>query len=350
MEHPHLPKLTRRGMAARISAALLGSAAAAPAASPFTYRRAPAGWFAACPFGVSTHWTALSQTVRPADWRPFPDTVASLDIERFADRIAATGASYLIFTSCHALQWLAAPCQAIDRVLVQRTHRRDMVGELARACRARNVHLILYYNHSCNQGDDPAWEHAVGFHADDKRPFIANILAIVREMGERYGPLLKGWWFDSCFSLDQRGPRWGGPGMKYNIPVPWDDWSAAAKAGHPDRLVSFSPGMLRYYLYTDRQDYEWGEANDLVAVPAAQFTPDGLQAHRWICLDNTDWVHTRYHQPLVAPRFALQHLAAYVKAARRVSVPVTFNIDVDRNGEFLPETIQLLRELRARVG
>src|SRR5664279_694454 len=67
-----------------------------------TYKRADASWFAACPFGVSTHWTALSQAVHPADWRPFPETVAKFDAERFADKIASSGASYLIFTSCHA--------------------------------------------------------------------------------------------------------------------------------------------------------------------------------------------------------------------------------------------------------
>jgi hypothetical protein len=224
-----------------------------------------------------------------------------------------------------------------------------MVGELARACRQRNVHFILYYNHSCNHGDDPAWEHAVGFHEPNQSRLMSNLLAIVRELGERHGELVKAWWFDSCSSLDQRGPRWSGAGMRYNFRVPWDDWVAAAKVGNASRLVTLSPGMMRYYLYTDHQDYEWGEANDLVAVPAAQFTPDGLQAHRWVCLDNPAWVHSGYNEPLVPSRFALEHLVKYVKTAHRYSVPVTFNIDVDRNGEFLPETIQLLKEVRNRM-
>jgi hypothetical protein len=107
--------------------------------------------------------------------------------------------------------------------------------------------------------------------------------------------------------------------------------------------------MMRYYLYTDHQDYEWGEANDLIAVPAAQFTPDGLQAHRWVCLDNPDWVHSRYNEPLSSSRFKLEELRSYVRTAHRFRVPVTFNIDVDRNGEFLPETLQMLRRLKAQV-
>jgi hypothetical protein len=344
---------TRRVFATATAMALAGvkiSAQARPGpAETSTYKRADASWFASCPFGVSTHWTALSQAVDPADWRPFPETVAKFNVERFADHIAASGAGYLIFTSCHALQWLAGQCDAIERVLPGRTNKRDMISELARACRQRHIHFILYYNHSCNHGDDPAWEYSVGYHESNKSRLISNFLAILVELGERHRELVKAWWFDSCSSLDGHGPEWG----KSTIPgagrFPWDDWVDAAKSGYRDRLVTLSPGMMRYYLYTDRQDYEWGEANDLVAVPAARVTPDGLQAHRWVCLDNPAWVHSRYNEPLVPPRFALEHLVRYVKTAHRYSVPVTFNIDVDRNGRFLSETLQLLKELHNQV-
>jgi hypothetical protein len=337
---------TRRTFAKAAAAALLGSKLQA---APAAYQRADAGWFAACPFGVSTHWTALSQAIHPADWRPFPETVARFDVERFADRIASSGAAYLIFTACHALQWLAGPCDAIERVLPGRTNRRDMVGELARACRQRKVHFILYYNHSCNQGNDPDWEYAVGFHDPERRRLVSNLLAIIRELGERHGELVKAWWFDSCFSLDKSGTSPGATANTGRNQIPWNEWVSAAKSGNPNRLVTLSPGMLRYYLYTDHQDYESGEANELVAVPAARFTPDGLQAHRWVCLDNRDWVHSLYNRPLARAHFGLEQLLPYVKAAHRFSVPVTFNIDVDRNGEFLPEILQLLRQLRNQL-
>jgi hypothetical protein len=130
---------TTRRTFAQAASALLGSSLM-PTASPDQtatsgYKRADAHWFADCPFGVSTHWTALSQAVHPADWRPFPQTVAKFDVERFADRIATTGASYLIFTTCHALQWLAGPCDAIERVLPGRTNKRDRTrGSPGRSC------------------------------------------------------------------------------------------------------------------------------------------------------------------------------------------------------------------------
>jgi len=344
---------TRRSFAKTAATALLGGLLKAddrtvPSATS-TYKRADASWFAACPFGVSTHWTALSQAVHPADWRPFPETVARFNVERFADNIAASGASYLIFTSCHALQWLAGPCDAIERVLPGRTNKRDMVGELARALKQRSVHLILYYNHSCNHGDDPAWELAVGYHEPDKSRLVTNLLAIIRELGERHCELARAWWFDSCYSLDNHGPSRGESTIPDSFRFPWNDWVAAAKSGYAERLVTLNAGMMRYYLYTDHQDYEWGEANDLIGVPAAQFTPDGLQAHRWVCLDNPDWVHSRYNEPLARSRYKLEHLLPYVEAAHRFHVPVTFNIDVDRNGLFLPETLALLKQIRDQL-
>lgn len=343
--------VTRRTFAKIAASASLGTTfeAGDRAVPTSTYRRADASWFAACPFGVSTHWTALSQAVHPTDWRPFPETVAKFDVERFADNIASSGASYLIFTSCHALQWLPGPCDVIERVLPGRTNRRDMIGELARALHQRDVHFIAYYNHSCNHGDDPAWELAVGYHESDKSSLVANLLGIVRELGERHGEMMKAWWFDSCYSLDTHGANWGKRTIPDTFRFPWNDWVAAAKSGNPDRLVTLNAGMMRYYLYTDHQDYEWGEANDLIAVPAAQFTPDGLQAHRWVCLDNPDWVHSRYNEPLSSSRFKLEELRSYVQTAHRFRVPVTFNIDVDRNGEFLLETLQLLRRLKGQV-
>ena len=54
---------------------------------------------------------------------------------------------------------------------------------------------------------------------------------------------------------------------------PWEEFVTAAKAGHDQRLISLSSGMLTHFLYSTHQDYEGGEANDLVAVLTSRFTP-----------------------------------------------------------------------------
>jgi len=314
-----------------------------------TYRKANTDWFAACHFGISTHWTAQSQPVGEDDWLPFEEAVNSFDARRYVQQASEAGAQYIIFTSCHALQMLPAPCGAIDRVAPGRTTKRDLIGDLADACHARQMHFIAYYNHSCNHGDDPAWEYAVGYHAPDKSRLTRNLLAIVRELGERYGNRLDGWWFDSCFSLDPRGVYDSVTTDLHGFQFPWEEFVSAARAGHDQRLVSLSSGMLTHFLYSAHQDYEGGEANDLVAVPSSRFTHDQLQGHRWVCLDNPDWLHGRVKTPLAMPRFKTESVVDYIRSCNASSVPVTLNVDIDRTGKLSPESLAMLREVKGRL-
>lgn len=314
-----------------------------------TYQQADTSWFAACRFGVSSHWTAQSQPVGKDEWLPFEAAVQNFPVSAYVDHLADAGVEYVIFTGTHALQMLPAPSAAIDGVAPGRTTKRDLIGDLADACHSRGLRFILYYNHSCNSGDDPPWEYAVGYHARDKSRLAANLIAIVRELGQRYGSRVSGWWFDSCFSLDPRGVYNSVTTDLNGFQFPWEQWVEAAKTGYPERLVSLSSGMLTHYLYSTHQDYEGGEANDLVAVPSTRFTQDHLQGHRWVCLDNSNWVHHRVETPLAPPRFQLDSVADYVSTCNHVSVPVTFNVDIDRTGTLSPQSLALLKSVKGRL-
>jgi hypothetical protein len=340
--------LTRRAALKRLAAAALLGTVGRPAFAA-AYRQANTDWFANCRFGISTHWTAQSQPVGEDDWLPFNEAVDHFSPAGYVDQVARAGAEYVIFTGTHALQMLPAPSAAVDRVASGRTTKRDMIGELADACHARGLRFILYYNHSCNSGDDPAWEHAVGYHASDKSRLASNLLAILSELGARYGSRLDAWWFDSCYSLDPRGVYNSVTTDMHGFQFPWEAWTAAAKTGFEDRLVTLSSGMLTHFLYSTHQDYEGGEANDLVAVPTSRYTPDHLQAHRWVCLDNPGWVHSRVKTPLAPPRFPLASVADYVRTSNRSSVPVTFNLDIDRTGLISPESLAFLGNVKQQL-
>jgi hypothetical protein len=340
--------LTRRDILRGIGASAL-VAAATRSAHAAEYRQTATNWLAACLFGVSTHWTAQSQPVGADDWVPFEEAVSRFSPSSYVDQIAGAGARYVIFTSTHALQMLPAPCAAIDRIAPGRTTKRDLIGELADACRSRGLHFILYYNHSCNHGDDPAWEHAVGYHALDKSRLVSNLLGILRELGAHYGSRVEAWWFDSCPALDPRGFYNGVTTDMHGFQFPWEEWTEAAKTGYDARLVALSSGMLTHFIYSTHQDYEGGEANELVAVPSSQFTPDQLQGHRWVCLDNPDWVHNRVMTPLAPPRYRQELVADYVRTCNKSRVPVTFNVDIDQTGLLSPESLALLRYVKSRL-
>ena len=340
--------LTRRDLLRAIGTGAL-VAAANRGARAADYQRADASWFAACSFGISTHWTAHSQPVGADDWVPFEEAVSRFSPAHYVDQIAGAGAQYVIFTSTHALQMLAAPCAALDRIAPQRTTRRDLIGELADACRSRGLHFILYYNHSCNHGDDPAWELAVGYHAADKSRLASNLLGILRELGARYGARVEGWWFDSCSALDPRGPYHAVTTNMHGFQFPWEEWTEAAKTGYRARLVTLSPGMLTHHIFSTHQDYESGEANELVAVPSSQFTLEHLQGHRWVCLDNPEWVHDRVMTPLAPPRYSREEVADYVRSCNKSRVPVTFNVDIDQTGLLSPESLAVLRDVKSQL-
>lgn len=111
----------------------------------------------------------------------------------------------MVFTGTYTSQALPALSAAIHRIASGRTTKREMIGELAGACHVRGPRFVLYYNHSCNAGDDPAWGRTVCYHVAGKSRLAENLLAILGEFGARYDFRLDGWWFDSCFLRDPRG-------------------------------------------------------------------------------------------------------------------------------------------------
>ena len=192
------------------------------------YVRANTDWLARCRFGIGVHWTA--QTVpRMGKPLPFPKAVADFDLKGFIAAVEHAGADYVLFTSAHALQMLPAPHPVLDKILPGRTCERDLIAELADALAAKQKHLLVYYNHSCNGKQDAAWEQAVGYHAPNKERFAQNLVEIVSWMGDRYRDKIKAWWFDSPYSLDTRGPHNSVTTDMSGFQFPWERFTAAAK-------------------------------------------------------------------------------------------------------------------------
>ena len=306
------------------------------------YQPANTDWFAQCGFGIAAHWTAQSVPVSGPPL-PFARAVADFDIEGFLTGIRDCGADYVLFTAAHALQKLPAPSKTIDRLSADRTCRRDLLWELADGCARRNLKFIVYYNHSCNHGDDPAWEQAVGYHGPDKQAFADNIMSIVGELGERYGERLAAWWFDSSYSLDPSGPYNSVSTDLRGFRFPWESLAASAKRGHAQRLVTFNAGLPPAWMfkYSEHQDYLAGEVNELCEPPEGRWAPNGLQNHRWVCLDNPNWVRGGVGTPLMPPQYSVDEVAAYLRAARRAQTPVTINVDDAQSGELTAESLRL---------
>jgi uncharacterized protein (DUF2132 family) len=309
------------------------------------YHRASTRWLADCTYGIGFHWTAQSMPRQGAPL-PFAEAVEAFRLDAFLDGVVNSGADYVLFTAAHALQKLPCPNAALDAILPGRTATRDLLGEIARGLDARGKPLIVYYNHSCNHGDDPEWEQASGYHAPDKGRLADNLCAIIGELGGRYGSLVKAWWFDSAYALDPRGPHNMTTTDMTGFPFPWERYTAAAKTGYPERLVTYNAGIAETHLYTTHQDYWTGELADLTVAPAGRFLPNGLQWHGWVCLDDPGWVFARNDRPPSPPRFSDSALLDYARQCRRSQAPITFNTIIFQDGTMAEASVDCLARLR----
>ena len=311
---------------------------------PITYQRANTDWLAKCRYGIGVHWTA--QTVpRHGAPLPFQEAVDAFDVKRFVDQLTCAGADYLLFTSAHALQMLPAPHPVIEKLLPGRTCKRDLISELADGLAARGIPLLVYYNHSCNGKDDPAWRKAVGYDGPDKNLLAQNLMDIVGWMGERYKDRIKAWWFDSPYSLDPRGPHNSVSTDMTGFQFPWERFTVAAKMGFPGRLVTYNPGIAYTFLYTSHQDYWSGEVLNLKTPAKARYLENGLQWFGWTCLDDRGWVHRRIDREIPKPLYSDEEVIAYVRECNFHQAPMTFNVGIYQDGQMAPASVEQLQRL-----
>lgn len=312
--------------------------------APSDYQRANTDWLAKCRYGIGVHWTAHT-VPRQGRALPFQEAVEAFDIERFIDAIVHAGADYLLFTATHALQMLPAPNPVIDKLSPGRTCKRDLIAELADGLAAKDKHLLVYYNHSCNGGDDPKWRKAVGYDGQDKTALANNLFDIIGWMGERYKEKVKAWWFDSPYSLDGRGPVNGVTTDMTGFQFPWERFTVAAKRGYPARLVTYNPGIAETFQYTTHQDYWAGELVDLKTPAKARYLDSGLQWFGWTCLEDRGWTHFRPDSEIPKPLYADREVTEYVQTCNSHQAPMTFNVGVYQDGTIAPASVEQLHRL-----
>jgi hypothetical protein len=277
---------------------------------------------------------------------PFPKAVADFDLMGFIAAVEHAGADYVLFTSAHALQMLPAPHPVLDKILPGRTCERDLIAELADALAAKQKHLLVYYNHSCNGKQDAAWEQAVGYHAPNKERFAQNLMEIVSWMGDRYRDKIKAWWFDSPYSLDTRGPHNSVTTDMSGFQFPWERFTAAAKTGDPARLVTYNAGVNETFLYTTHQDYWAGELVDLKHPPTARYhSANGLQWFGWTCLEDRAWVHHRLDTEIPPPLYSDEETGSFVRTCNSHGAPMTFNVGIYQDGTMAEASVEQLNRL-----
>ncbi len=304
--------------------------------------RVSTAWMVSAGYGLMFHWTSQSMP-REGPQQSYCDAVRKFDVEKFANMVAETGAGFVVFTTSHAGFYFPGPNPVIDSILPGRTCSRDLVGDLADALNSRNIRLELYFH--AGHGDAPWWQRT---HFDeDKGAYFKQWRAIISSIGNRYGMKLAGWWFDdAAFTY-------------YPFNPDWEQMTAAARAGNPNRVVAYNSWILPklndfYDVFTGENAMWETKYEDLDYLPvggAGHYIggpQKGLQAEITVLI-NGDWGHFKLNEPIGSPRLTADEIVPRLKdALSRKMIPL-LDVEIYQDGTVSPQTIQLLQSVRRAI-
>ena len=174
-------------------------------------------------FGLFIHWGPVSLTGHEIGWSRGRETpVAEYDalpgrfnpVEFDADAWAATakaaGMKYVVLTTKHHDGFCLWPSRVTEFDIMSTPFQRDVVGELASACRAQGLEFGAYYSvPDWHHPDYPRGSPAGSTTKPNPRPdrYARYLQDQVTELITKYGPLLT-LWFDMPREF---GPKYGRP-------------------------------------------------------------------------------------------------------------------------------------------
>ncbi len=168
--------------------------------------------FRAMKYGFFVHYVwggdAYSVTVNKDGSKPagLDDVADRFDAEGFARDIQAMGVEYVLFTAWHANMNVLYPSKVMDKWLPGHSSKRDLIGDMIKACKAKGVQVLLYTHprdgHDFTDADmaRTGWHRGQGSNPDFNKwnrakwnDFINEAYA---ELVDRYGNDLLGLYLD----------------------------------------------------------------------------------------------------------------------------------------------------------
>jgi len=243
------------------------------AAPPSASAAEKSDWFHQARWGVMTHYlgappSSAGGAELTADmWNRQVD---AFDVAGLAEQLASAKANYLLFTIGQNSGHYGAPNGTYDKIVgitPSKCSRRDLVAELAKALKTKDIRLLVYLPSGAPAADVVArkklgWRW--GARGDWQLPgepvggrlaeFQRHWEAVVREWSLRWGKDVAGWWIDGCYFAEQM--------YRFDDEPNFASFAAALKAGNPEAIVAFNPGVrVPVAAHTRHDDYSAGEVN-----------------------------------------------------------------------------------------
>jgi len=246
-------------------------------------------WFHAARWGVFTHYLAApaSSEGHALGAEAWNAQVEAFDVVGLADQLSDIGTPFYWITLGQNSGHYCAPNATYDRLVgitPSKCARRDLISDLYAELAPRGIALLVYLPSGAPAADAVArerlawqWGFADPWPQGWRNPtgerlaaFQLKWEAVIREWSLRWGERVRGWWFDGCYFAD----------AMYRHPEPpnFASFAAAARAGNPESLIAFNPGVMLTSL-TPEEDITAGEITDPLTVACPGRWLDGAQTH-----------------------------------------------------------------------
>jgi hypothetical protein len=317
--------------------------------------RADTTWLSQAGYGLMFQYGSWGFPHNVGTAKTLDQQATDFNVTAFVNMLQETGASYVIWSISWWGYHLDAPLTSPNAIVTAAggpaspglTSTRDLIGDVASACKAAEIRFMLYYH---TGDEDSAWWPYQKWPATfatngtgDRSSFFNNWTQVVTEIGNRYGTNLDGFFFDD--------------GMVLYYPAAYEALHTAARTGNANRLVSWNNWILP--AVTDFQDVWFGEGSTGGAQTGSAGTGgngiftsgpyQGLLQHGMFTLDN-DWgVHTQ--NSTISPASGVSSSAAisWATSAAARNVPLSFDLMMYEDGTVSPNDLRILNDVRQAV-
>jgi alpha-L-fucosidase len=295
-------------------------------------------------WGVMSHYLADWQarvhnlTMNVDLWNKLID---GFDVETLSKQLQSAGVRYYQITIGQNSGYYLSPNASYDRLVgikPGKCSKRDLVADLSEALERRGIRLMVYLPSGAPAGDkiaDSALEWRNGPYPN--REFQMKWEQVIREWSQRWGKKVSGWWFDGCYF----------PNSMYRSAQPpnFASLAAAARAGNPDAILAFNPGVVyRILSITPHEDFTAGEIDkpDLVTIRrSVDGKIDGTQIHMLSFLGQT-W-------GMGEPRFSAEEAVKYTRNVCGYKGAVTWDVPLELNGTIPQPFLERLNVINASM-
>ncbi len=305
-----------------------------------TERRTRAQWFYEAKWGVFMHFLAApasSSGGAETDADAWNRRVDAFDVAGAARQLQEVGARYFVITLGQNSGHYCTPNATYDELVgirPSKCSRRDLVAELYEELAPRGIRLLTYLPTGAPEFEPQAVARLEWAKGGRLASFQRKWEAIIREWALRWGPKVSGWWLDGGYFADDMYRHAEEPNFR--------SFAAALRAGNPDCLVAWNPGV-KYPPYTVdvEEDYTAGEINEPQEVDSPGRWDQQAQFHILTFLGKY-WGQG----PI---RFSPAQAAAHTRAITDYGGVVTWDVPLTERGLIVPEALPALREVGQAV-